>query len=36
MFADLSRYGFRQVRKGEMADLYIINTCTVISSIPAP
>jgi len=29
MFADLSRYGFRQVRKGEMADLYIINTCTV-------
>lgn len=29
MFADLAPYGFSQAKKGEPADLYIINTCTV-------
>ena len=29
MAADLHRYGFRRVGRGEPADLYIINTCTV-------
>ena len=29
MAADLHRYGFRRVGRGEAADLYIINTCTV-------
>lgn len=29
MAADLFRYGFERVGKGEPADLYIINTCTV-------
>lgn len=29
MFADLLPFGFRQVGRGEAADLYIINTCTV-------
>ncbi|HUV31653.1 MAG TPA: tRNA (N(6)-L-threonylcarbamoyladenosine(37)-C(2))-methylthiotransferase MtaB [Acidobacteriota bacterium] len=29
MVADLYRYGFRRAKKGEPADLYIINTCTV-------
>ena len=29
MAADLSRFGFTRAEKGEKADLYIINTCTV-------